>query len=67
MIKEGEEISERVMLQRFVMEALRTLDQLSPIEGLRVVMMFPFGHLVERRRAAHTLPSEAPRKEQPTQ
>jgi MFS family permease len=50
MIREGEEISERVVLQRFVMEALRTLDQLSPIGGLRVVMMFPFGRLVERRR-----------------
>jgi MFS family permease len=65
MIREGEEISERVVLQRFVMEALRTLDQLSPIEGLRVVMMFPFGRLVERRRAARPPPSEAPPKAPP--
>lgn len=66
MIREGEEVSERVVLQQFVMEALRTLDQLSPIEGLRVVMMFPFGRLVERRRAARAAPAEAPPKEPPS-
>jgi hypothetical protein len=29
---------------------MRTLDQLSPIEGLRTAILFPFGRLAERRR-----------------
>jgi MFS family permease len=49
-INEGREISERVVIQQFAAEAVRTLDQLSPIEGLRAVLLFPFGRLSERRR-----------------
>ena len=44
-IDEGREISERVVIQRFAAEAVRTLDQLSPIDGLRAVILFPFGWL----------------------
>ena len=49
-IDEGREISERVVIQQFAAEAVRTLDQLSPIDGLRAVILFPFGWLSERRR-----------------
>ena len=49
-ISEGHEISERVVIQHFAAEAARTLDQLSPIEGLRAAILFPFGRLRERRR-----------------
>jgi MFS family permease len=49
-IKEGREHSERHVIQQFAAEAIRTLDQLSPIEGLRAAILFPFGRLSERRR-----------------
>jgi MFS family permease len=49
-IHEGREISERVVIQQFAAEAVRTLDQLSPIDGLRDVVLFPFGWLRDRRR-----------------
>jgi MFS family permease len=49
-INEGQEISERVVIQQFAAEAARSLDQLSPIEGLRAAILFPFGRLRERRR-----------------
>ncbi|HET9664021.1 MAG TPA: MFS transporter [Burkholderiales bacterium] len=48
-IREGEEHSERTVVQQFVIEAVRSLDQISPIEGLRTVVLFPFGRLRERR------------------
>jgi MFS family permease len=49
-INEGREISERVVIQQFAAEAARSLDQISPIEGLRAAILFPFGRLKERRR-----------------
>lgn len=49
-IEEGPEISERVVVQHFVSEARRSIDQLSPIEGLRNALLFPLGWLTERRR-----------------
>lgn len=48
-IREGEEISERAVVQQFVQEAARSIIQLSPIEGLRTVILMPFGRLFERR------------------
>lgn len=48
-IDEGVEHSERTVMQQFVLEAVRSLDQLSPIEGLRTVILLPFGRLRERR------------------
>jgi MFS family permease len=53
-INEGREISERVVIQQFAAEAVRTLDQLSPFEGLRAAILFPFGRLSERRRQPRT-------------
>jgi MFS family permease len=48
-VQEGEEHSERVVVQQFVLEAFRSIDQLSPIDGLRTVILFPFGRLRDRR------------------
>ena len=48
-IHEGEEHSERMVVQQFVLEAFRSIDQLSPIDGLRTVILFPFGRLRDRR------------------
>ncbi|HEX6003492.1 MAG TPA: MFS transporter [Burkholderiales bacterium] len=48
-VREGAEHSERMVVQQFVTEAMRSLDQLSPIEGLRTVILLPFGRLRERR------------------
>jgi MFS family permease len=48
-IREGEEHSERTVIQQFVIEAFRSIDQLSPIEGLRTVILLPFPRLRERR------------------
>jgi MFS family permease len=53
-IKEGREHSERQVIQQFAAEAVRSLDQLSPIEGLRAAILFPFGRLAERRRQPRT-------------
>lgn len=53
-IREGQEHSERTVVQQFVIEAVRSLDQISPIEGLRTVILFPFGRLRERRLKPRT-------------
>jgi MFS family permease len=55
-IEEGERISERQVVQQFVLEAFRTLDQLSSIEGLRLAILIPFARLFERRRHARETP-----------
>jgi MFS family permease len=62
-IAEGAKTSERVVIQQFVVEAMRSLDQLSSIEGLRLSALFPFGRLLERRRQARkNQQSHAPAK-----
>src|SRR3954471_6858103 len=48
-IREGVEHSERVVIQQFVSEASRSLAQLSPIDGLRDVLLVPLGRLRDRR------------------
>jgi MFS family permease len=47
-IIEGEEISERVVMQQFALEAVRTVNQLSTIAGL-LGNLVSFGRLIERR------------------
>ncbi len=47
-IDEGEEFSERLVVQQFGLEALRTVNQLSSIGGL-LGNFFSFGRLTERR------------------
>jgi MFS family permease len=48
-IAEGEEHSEREVIQQFVSEASRSLAQLSPIDGLKDVLLVPLGRLRDRR------------------
>jgi hypothetical protein len=47
-VREGEEISERVVIQQLALEALRTVNQVSSVAGL-VGNLFNFGRLRERR------------------
>jgi len=47
-IREGEEISERVVIQQFALEAVRTVNQVSTIGGL-LGNLFTFGRVFERR------------------
>jgi MFS family permease len=49
LIDEGERISERVVVQEFVMELRRSMRSLSSISGLRVGTDFPFGRMIENR------------------
>ncbi len=53
-IDEGKEHSERQVMQQFVEEASRSISQLSPIEGLKSVLLFPFGRLRDRRLKPRT-------------
>jgi hypothetical protein len=48
-INEGHEHSERVVIQQFVAEASRSIGQLSSTDGLRGVLLMPFGRLRDRR------------------
>jgi len=48
-IREGVEHSERVVIQEFVSEASRSFAQLSPIDGLKDVLLIPLGRLRDRR------------------
>jgi len=57
-IEEGQRISERHVVQQFVLEAFRSIDQLSSIEGLRMAILIPFARMFERRR--HTRVNVAP-------
>jgi MFS family permease len=61
-IKEGVELSQRVVVQQFVQEAARSIDQLSSIAGLRNVLLYPFGWLSERRKRPRKPGEPAPRK-----
>lgn len=48
-IDEGKEHSERQVIQQLVEEASRSISQLSPIEGLKNVVLLPFGRMRDRR------------------
>jgi len=39
-----------------VIEAFRSIDQLSPIEGLRTVVLLPLGRLRDRRLRPRSAP-----------
>jgi len=47
-IREGAEISERVVIQQFALEAVRTVNQVSTVAGL-LGNLFTFGRVFERR------------------
>ena len=51
-IAEDGESSYRMVIQQFVLKAMRSLDQLSFVEALGLATLFPFGRLIERRRQA---------------
>jgi hypothetical protein len=61
-IREGEEISERVVIQQFALEAVRTVNQVSTVAGL-LGNLFTFGRLSDRRMQgrgpAHTATVDA--------
>jgi MFS family permease len=52
-ISEGDEISERQVVQEFGLEALRSLNQLSSIGGI-LGTLFPFDRVLERRRTTRS-------------
>jgi len=68
-IREGEEISERVVIQQFALEAVRTVNQVSTVAGL-LGNLFTFGRLFERRlhsrRSAVSATADVPAPVQPT-
>jgi MFS family permease len=55
-IREGQEHSERVVMQQFALEAVRTVNHLSSIGGLLGVLSI-VGRIVDRRRRARYGPS----------
>ena len=59
-IREGEEHSERTVIQQLAIEAFRSIDQLSPIEGLRTVILLPLGRLRDRDSDRDRPPDSAP-------
>jgi MFS family permease len=56
-VREGHEVSERLVIQQFALEAVRTVNSLSSISGI-VSGIFAFGRLAERRLRPR--PSTAP-------
>jgi hypothetical protein len=49
-VSEGSEISERTVIQHFVLEAGRTLGLVSSIATSSLETRFPFGRLFDRRK-----------------
>lgn len=58
-VREGEEVSERVVVQQFALEAMRTVSQLSSVGGV-LGALFPFERLAERRRLGRKPMRDAP-------
>jgi hypothetical protein len=54
-IREGAEVSERLVIREMGLEALRTVNQLSSVGGV-LGSLFPFGRLSERRRSVRPPP-----------
>ena len=49
-IREGKEVSERAVIQEFVLEAARMFEQMSSMTAASLATIFPFGRLFDRRR-----------------
>ena len=60
-MSEGEEHSERVVMQQFALEAMRTVNQISSIGGL-LGNLSAFGRLIERRLVSKRRPGEPERR-----
>ncbi|MCI0755314.1 MFS transporter [Teichococcus vastitatis] len=52
LVHEGEDVSERAVVQNLVLEARRSMRSLSSIGGLRATIAFPYGRLLGQRAAA---------------
>jgi MFS family permease len=61
-IQEGAEVSERLVVQQFALEALRTVNQVSSVGGL-LGGLVSFGRFVERRLPWRRTPAGAKRAE----
>lgn len=57
-IREGAEVSERLVIREMGLEALRTVNQLSSVGGV-LGSLFPFGRLSDRRRTTRPPPPVA--------
>ena len=60
-VQEGEEVSERVVMQQFALEAMRTVNQISSIGGL-LGNLSAFGRLFERRLVSRRSPDQPERR-----
>jgi MFS family permease len=60
-IREGEEHSERLVMQQFALEAMRTVNHISSIGGL-LGNLSAFGRLIERRLVSRRPPGERERR-----
>jgi MFS family permease len=60
-VREGEEHSERVVMQQFALEAMRTVNQISTIGGL-LGNLSAFGRLLERRLVSRRPPEQQERR-----
>ncbi|MCW7536871.1 MFS transporter [Aquabacterium sp. A7-Y] len=54
-VSEGKEVSERVVVQQFALEAVRTVNQLSSVGGM-LGSLFTFGRLFDRRLYLRPVP-----------
>jgi MFS family permease len=50
LVREQGEVREKILMQEMVLDARRTMQNLSPIAGLRVLTAFPFGQLLQAAR-----------------
>jgi MFS family permease len=60
-VREGEEHSERVVMQQFALEAMRTVNHISSVGGL-LGNLSAFGRLIERRLVSRRRPGEPERR-----
>ncbi|MBF0333817.1 MAG: MFS transporter [Alphaproteobacteria bacterium] len=60
LVREEGQPHEKILLQELMMDARRTMRNLSPVAGLRVLTTFPFGHLLlaARRKRMRDRPGQ---------
>jgi MFS family permease len=56
MIREEGEVREKILVQEMMIDARRTMQNLSPIAGLRILTTFPFGQLLHNARRKRMRP-----------
>jgi len=60
-IREGKEVSQRVVMQHFALEAVRSVNEISSVAG-PLGNLFAFGRLIERRLYARRSETQTPRE-----